>query len=196
MGSGSAGIPAAPDGVGLTSPASSRERWARSLKKTPARAVGPGPVARRPSKGGKADRRRRRRFACALGNRCELVHRGATRWGVRRHTGGPRCGTAYGTSPPRPRLFPWRYVADKPGSGNTMDPTRHSGIVDALEAVKAAGLIMRYNLTWERPGEPRWRYGARAIRRTMSCSKSIAGGLAGLVTEAQLSIVPSAEHRP
>jgi hypothetical protein len=42
MGSGSAGIPAALDGGGLTSPASSCERSGRSLKKPPARAVGRG----------------------------------------------------------------------------------------------------------------------------------------------------------
>ena len=55
------------------------------------------------------------------------------------------------------------------GSGDTMDPTRHSGIVDGLEAMKAAGLIIRYNLTWERPGgEPK--VAVRAIRRTTSCA--------------------------
>jgi hypothetical protein len=31
-----------------------------------------------------------------------------------------------------------------------MDPTKHSGIVDGLEAMKAAGLIIRYNLTRRR----------------------------------------------
>jgi len=83
------------------------------------------------------------------------------------------------------------------GSGDTMDPTRHSGIVDGLEAMKAAGLIIRYNLTWERPGgEPKVAVWRACDTPDDELRKSIAGGLAGLVTEAQLSIVPSAEHRP
>ena len=77
-----------------------------------------------------------------------------------------------------------------------MDTTRHSGIVDGLEAMKAAGLIIRYNLTWERPGEPKIAVWRACDTPDDRLRKSIANGLAGLVTEAQLSIVPSAERAP
>ncbi len=78
-----------------------------------------------------------------------------------------------------------------------MDRTRHSGIVDGLEAMKAAGLIIRYNLTWEGPGgEPKVAVWRACDTPDDHLRKSMAGGLAGLVTEAQLIIVPSAERAP
>jgi hypothetical protein len=76
-----------------------------------------------------------------------------------------------------------------------MERTRHSGIVDGLEAMKAAGLIIRYNLAWERPGgEPRVAVWRACDAPDEELRKSIADGLAGLLTEAQLSIVPGAER--
>jgi len=78
-----------------------------------------------------------------------------------------------------------------------MDATRHSGIVDGLEAMKAAGLIIRYHLTWEGPGgEPKISVWRACDTPDDQLRKSIADGLAGLVAEAQLSIVPSAERVP
>jgi len=82
-------------------------------------------------------------------------------------------------------------------SGDTMDATRHSGIVDGLEAMKAAGLIIRYNLSWERrDDEPRVAVWRACDTPDEQLRRSIADGLAGLLTEAQLSIVPSAERAP
>ena len=74
--------------------------------------------------------------------------------------------------------------------------TKHSGIVDGLEAMKAAGLIIRYNLTWEAPGEPKVAVWRACDAPDEQLRKSIADGLAGLLTEAQLSIIPSAERAP
>jgi hypothetical protein len=94
-------------------------------------------------------------------------------------------------------LFIWRYVAAPTGSGDTMDPTRHCGIVDGLEAMKAAGLIIRYDLTWEEPeGEPKVAIWRACNTPDDDLRKSITDGLTGLVTQAQLSIVTSAEHAP
>lgn len=82
-------------------------------------------------------------------------------------------------------------------AGTRMDPTRHSGIVDGLEAMKAAGLIIRYHLTWERSGgEPKVAVWRACDTPDEDLRRSIADGLAGLVSEAQLSIVPSAERAP
>jgi len=78
-----------------------------------------------------------------------------------------------------------------------MDPTKYSGIVDGLDAMKAAGLIIRYNLTWEAPGgEPKVAVWRVCDTPDDELRKSITDGLAGLVTEAQLSIVPSTERAP
>jgi hypothetical protein len=82
-------------------------------------------------------------------------------------------------------------------AGMRMEPTRHSGIVDGLEAMKAAGLIIRYHLTWERSGgEPKVAVWRACDTPDEDLRRSIADGLAGLVSEAQLSIVPSAERAP
>jgi hypothetical protein len=78
-----------------------------------------------------------------------------------------------------------------------MDPRRHSGIVDGLEAMKAAGFIIRYDLTWEEPdGEPKVAIWRACNTPDDALRKSITDGLTGLVTQAQLSIVTSAEHAP
>ena len=91
----------------------------------------------------------------------------------------------------------WRDVAAPNRSGYTMDPSRHSGIVDGLEAMKAAGFIIRYDLTWEGSGgEPKVAVWRACDTPDHELRKSIADGLAGLVTEVQLCIVPSAEHAP
>jgi hypothetical protein len=77
-----------------------------------------------------------------------------------------------------------------------MDPRRHRGIVDGLEAMTAAGFIIRYDLTWEEPGEPKVAIWRACDTPDHELRKSITDGLAGLVTQAQLSIVTSAEHAP
>jgi hypothetical protein len=76
-----------------------------------------------------------------------------------------------------------------------MDPTRRSGIVDGLDAMKAAGLITRYHLTWGGPGaEPKVAVWRACDTPDEHLRKSIADGLAGLLTQAQLSILPSHER--
>ena len=68
---------------------------------------------------------------------------------------------------------------------------RRGSIVDGLDAMKAAGLITRYHLTWETPSsEPKVAIWRACDTPDEQLRKSIADGMAGLIAEAQLSIIP------
>jgi hypothetical protein len=63
--------------------------------------------------------------------------------------------------------------------------------------MQAAGFIIRYDLTWEEPdGEPKVAIWHACNTPDDALRQSITDGLTGLVTQAQLSVVTSAEHAP
>ena len=68
---------------------------------------------------------------------------------------------------------------------------RRSGIVDGLDAMKSAGLIIRYHLTWEAPGgEPKVAIWRACDTSDEELRKSITDAMAGLLAQNQVNIMP------